>query len=87
MGQDVKRKHGETFESLLRRFSRRVIESGKLIQAKKVRFYERPKSRGLRRKSALLRAKMQSQREYLKRIGKLKEEPRDRRSKYIKFNA
>lgn len=84
MGQEVKRKQGETFESLLRRFSKKVLGSGKLIQAKKVRFYTRPKSRNLRRESALWREKTKAKREYLKRIGKLKEEQNDIRLKYIK---
>ncbi len=74
LGQEVKRKQGETFESLLRRFSRKVLKSGRLIQAKKVRFHERQKSRNLCRESALRRLKVRAKREYLKKIGKLKEE-------------
>jgi len=74
MGQEVKRKKGETFESLMRRFSRRVQQSGKLIQAKKIRFRIRKKSRNLQRASALRRAELREKHEYLKKIGKLKEE-------------
>jgi len=37
---DVKRKKGERFDSLLRRFNRRVIESGKIFQARKIRFHD-----------------------------------------------
>lgn len=81
MGQEVKRKKGETFESLMRRFSRRVQQSGKLLQAKKIRFHVRTKSRNLRRVSALRREELRRKREYLKKIGKL-EEPGDLRSKY-----
>ncbi len=72
---EVKRKRGETFESLLRRFTRKVQQSGRLIQAKKVRFYERPKSEAKRRVTALRRLRIQEEREYLKKIGKLKDEP------------
>jgi len=72
---EIKRKKGETFESLLRRFTRKVLESGRLIQAKKIRFYERPKSKTKKRADALRRLEIQKEREYLKKIGKLKEEP------------
>ena len=82
MAQEVKRKKGETFESMMRRFSRRVQQSGKLIQAKKIRFHEGEKSRNLQRVSALRRGEIKKKREYLKKIGKLKEEPGDLRSKY-----
>lgn len=81
MGQEVKRKRGETFESLMRRFSRRIQQSGRLLQAKKIRFHARDKSRNLRRASALRREELRKKREYLKKIGKLKEEF-DSRSKY-----
>lgn len=73
MGQEVKRKKGETFESLMRRFSRRVQQSGKLLQAKKIRFHTSEKSRNLRRISALRREEIKKKMEYLKKVGKLKE--------------
>jgi ribosomal protein S21 len=81
MGQEVKRKRGETFESMMRRFSRRVQQSGKLLQAKKIRFHTSDKSRNLQRASALRRQELGKKREYLKKIGKLKEEF-DPRNKY-----
>jgi len=74
MGQEVKRKRGETFESMMRRFSRRVQQSGKLLQAKKIRFHTSGKSRNLQRASALRREEIKKKREYLKKIGKLKDE-------------
>ena len=82
MGQEVKRKKGETFESMMRRFSRRVQQSGKLLQAKKIRFYEPEKSRNLQRVSALRRKEITKKREYLKKIGKLKDE--DTKNKYTR---
>ncbi len=81
MSQEVKRKRGETFESMMRRFSRRVQQSGKLLQAKKIRFHTAEKSRNLQRASALRREEIKKKREYLKKIGKLKEEF-DTRGKY-----
>ncbi|OGF20783.1 hypothetical protein A2316_04240 [Candidatus Falkowbacteria bacterium RIFOXYB2_FULL_38_15] len=82
MGQEVKRKKGETFESMMRRFSRRVQQSGKLLQAKKIRFYEPEKSRNLQRVSALRREDIKKKREYLKKVGKLKDE--DTKNKYTR---
>lgn len=76
---EIKRKRGETFESLLRRFTRKVQQSGRLIQAKKIRFFDRPKSQGKKRTDALRRLEIQDEREYLKKIGKLKDEPERRR--------
>jgi ribosomal protein S21 len=84
MAQEVKRKRGETFESLMRRFSRRVQQSGKLLQAKKIRFHTKDKSKNLQRASALRREEIKQKREYLKKIGKLKEETGDFRNKYTR---
>ncbi|MEK7516417.1 MAG: 30S ribosomal protein S21 [Patescibacteria group bacterium] len=71
---EVKRKQGESFESMLRRFGRRVQRSGKLLQAKKIRFHAQPKSKFEMRASALHRKKVQVLREHLYRIGKLSDE-------------
>jgi ribosomal protein S21 len=76
---EIKRKRGETFESLLRRFTRKVQQSGRLIQAKKIRFFDRPESQSKKRADALRRLEIQEEREYLKKIGKLKDEPERRR--------
>ena len=71
---EIKRKKGETFESFLRRFNKKLQQSGKLIQSRKIRFYERPKSRNKAREDALRRKRITEQREYLKKTGKLKDE-------------
>ena len=71
---ELKRKKGETFESFVRRFNRKLQQSGKLIQSRKIRFYERPKSKTKLRMDALRRKGITQKREYLKKIGKLKEE-------------
>lgn len=72
---EVKRKKGETFESLMRRFSKKVQQSGRLIQSRKIRFFEAKKNRTRVRAAASRRAEINSKREYLKKIGKLIEEP------------
>ncbi len=71
---EIKRKPRESFESFMRRFTKAVQESGRLIQAKKIRFQGKEKSRPERRKDALKRVAIRRQKEYLKKIGKLKEE-------------
>ncbi|MEK7211448.1 MAG: 30S ribosomal protein S21 [Patescibacteria group bacterium] len=71
---EVKRKKGESFESLLRRFNRRLIQSGKILQAKKVRFNKKGLNKTKRRASALRRNAIREEREYLIKTGKLREE-------------
>lgn len=71
---EVKRKKGETFESLLRRFHKKLQQSGRLIQSRKIRFHEKEKNRNQLKKDALRRKEITAKREYLKKIGKLKEE-------------
>lgn len=75
---EVKRRKGETFDSLLRRFQRRMQASGKILQAKKVRFHGKDPNRNKRRESALRREEMRENYEYLLKTGQLKEEPRKR---------
>ena len=67
---EVKRRDGESFESLLRRFNRKIQQSGVLVRARKIQFYEPPKSRNLARVSARRRAELSEQREALKKLGK-----------------
>src|SRR3989338_2516805 len=76
---ESKRKKGETFESFFRRFTRQVQRSGRLFQARKVRFFERPKSKTRSRQDAQTRAEIRAKREYLRKIGKLPEEEPTRR--------
>jgi len=71
---EVKRKKGETVESLLRRFTKKMMQSGKLLQARKIRFYTRPVSKGKQKDLALRRKSLQEKRNYLIKIGKLEEE-------------
>ena len=71
---EVKRKKGETFESLLRRFNKKIQQSGKIIQSKKIRFYAKDPNRTKRRASAMRRREISAQRDYLKKIGRLPEE-------------
>jgi len=72
---EVKRKKGETFESLIRRFSKKVQQSGRLLQSRKIRYYTKKKNKTAIRAAASRREEITAKREYLKKIGKLVEEP------------
>jgi len=71
---EVKKKRGESFEGLVRRFNRRVQQSGKLLQAKKVRFRSDKKSRTKKKESALRRETLKKKREYMVKTGRIKDE-------------
>lgn len=75
---EVKRKDNESIGSLLRRFSKKVQQSGLLLQVRNSMFVERDKSRTERRKSALRRIKVRSEKDKLRKLGKLEEEFRFR---------
>jgi ribosomal protein S21 len=68
---EVKKKDNESFEALIRRFTRKTIQSGKIIQAKKIRFYQKPISKRAQKAKALRREEIKKEREYLRKIGKL----------------
>lgn len=67
---EVKRKDNESFDSLLRRFNRKIQQSGILVRARKTRFFEPGKSRNLQRVAARRRAELRVLREELKKLGK-----------------
>lgn len=70
---EVKRKKGETFESLLRRFQRRQQQSGVILEVRKNRFRAQSKSKNKLRESALRRVSKRDQYEYLLKTGQLKD--------------
>lgn len=71
---EVKRREKESTESLLRRFTRRVQQSGILIQARKVRFRERSKSKRRVKEEALKREKIRAEKEKLRKLGIIDDE-------------
>ncbi|MSR85210.1 30S ribosomal protein S21 [Candidatus Uhrbacteria bacterium] len=75
---EVKRKKGETFDALLRRFQRRFQQSGKQIESKRRRFHDSGKNLNQRRDSALRRVQKGAEYAYLAKTGQLKEEPKKR---------
>jgi len=71
---EFKRKKGESFEAFLRRFNKRLLSSGKLYQARQRKYLKKEKSRNETKKSTLELRKIRAKKEYLKKIGKLKDE-------------
>lgn len=76
---DVKKKKGERFDALLRRFNKRVLESGKILQARKIQFHERTQNKRRLKERALRRMEMATKREWLRKTGQLVEEDRPNR--------
>lgn len=68
---EVKHREGESFESLVRRFNRKIQQSGILVRARKIQFFEPRKSRNLQRQSARRRSELAAEREELRKLGKL----------------
>ncbi len=71
MALEVRRQDHETTQSLLRRFSRRVQQSGILYRARKVRYNARPKSKGARKRAALRKQELKIEYERLKKMGEM----------------
>lgn len=69
----VDRNDDESVESLIRRFKKKVLQNGVVIEARKRRFYESPKSKKQLREDAKRRTKIRDKKEHLKRIGKLEQ--------------
>ena len=71
---EVKKKDRETSESLIRRFSRRVQQSGVLVRARKTRFRLDEKSKRETREDAMYRSKVKKIADHLKKMGKFDDE-------------
>lgn len=67
----IKKQEKETSQSLVRRFSRRMKQSGILISARKARFFEKEKSPQMKKRSALRKEELRKEYEKLEKMGKL----------------
>lgn len=74
MPVQVKKRDKESSQGLLRRFSKRVQQSGILITARRGRFYARGLTKRQKRLSALRRLDARKEREKLYKLGKLENE-------------
>ena len=73
MAVDIKRKQNETAEAMIRRFSRKVLQSGIIYQAKANRFRQPKKNKRQKREAAKRRRYIVARRDYLIKVGKLEE--------------
>lgn len=71
---EVKRKKGESFEALFRRFTRRLQQSGKPLDVRAGRFFATTPNKNKIHESAIRRLEMGERREYLLKTGKIREE-------------
>ena len=74
MAVGVKKRDKESIQGLLRRFSRRVQQSGILIRTRRNRFYISPLTKRQKKLGALKRLDIQKEREKLYKLGKLEHE-------------
>ena len=79
MGIKIKKIERESAQALIRRFAKTIQRSGILLQARKIRFHRRPKSKKARKKAALRREILKKEYEKLKKLGKLEKELRFRK--------
>ena len=66
---ELKRREGESTSAFLYRFSKKIQQSGVLLEAKKRKFRKRPVSKSKKRLSALHREQKKREVEKMKRMG------------------
>ncbi|XOB40102.1 MAG: hypothetical protein ACKKMR_02100 [Candidatus Nealsonbacteria bacterium] len=69
MALEVRKKERENSQSLIRRFTRRVRNSGLLIRARKSVYRKRKRSKQLKRRAALRREEKRKEYEKMKKLG------------------
>ncbi len=79
-----KKNDRETTENMIKRFTRRVQQSGVLVQVRKNRFAVAEKNKAARRKEALYKHKMRKEVDKLKKLGRFNEETFKELKKKIK---
>lgn len=67
---EVRKREHETTGALLRRFTRRVQQSGVLVQARKLKFYKNKATKRQARERALRRIALAKERARLEKLGK-----------------
>ena len=79
MSFEIKKQERENPQSLVRRFSRRLKNSGILLRARSIRFRDRPQSAFTKRKAALRRIEKRAEYEHLSKLGLIQKKERGRR--------
>jgi len=80
----VQKKDRETSENLIKRFTRRVQQSGTLMEVRRSRFRKGDKSKTERRDEALYKAKIRKEIGKLKKMGRFDDETLRELKKKIK---
>lgn len=70
---EIKKQERETPQNLVRRFTRRIQQSGVLYRARKNRFKQRKKSHQMKKRAALRRETLRIEYEKEKKMGSTKE--------------
>jgi len=81
MALEVKKQERETTQSLVRRFGKRIQQSGILLRARKTRFQARPKSHQAKKRAALRREELRKEYKKLKKLGKLPHDSKRKNSR------
>jgi len=71
---EIKRRKSESFEAFMRRVKRSWQQSGKLIQARKIKYFDPKKSKNLQKNLAIKKAHKVEKVTYLRKIGRMPEE-------------
>ena len=72
---EVTKNNNETSSSIIRRFTKRVQESGVIRRAKSLRYNERMKSDYVKKKKTLKRLTKRNEVARLRRLGKMEDAP------------
>lgn len=73
MALEIKKEGRETPQNLIRRFSRRMKQSGILARARKARFKKKDKSKQMKKRSALRREELRKEYERIEKLGEKKD--------------
>lgn len=68
---ELKRKKTESFESFMRRVKQQWQKSGKILQVRKIQYFNPNKSKNEQKKQAVNHVKLVNKKEYLQKTGKL----------------
>jgi len=66
---EIKRKEKESIEGMLRRFNKKLQQSGNIYRARALRFHQKRKSKAVQKEEASRKRMITERREHLKRLG------------------
>lgn len=79
MTLEVQKQERESSQSLVRRFGRRMQQSGILLRARSTRFHKRQKSKQAKKRAALRKEELKKEYEKLRKLGKLEKRGKPKR--------